>query len=73
MSLDNISSYLVVGGVSVNVKGFVVVRMSKEAILSRKCFHLYPLQVSNKIFAFQTCLTGVQECVHVEATCIGND
>ncbi len=31
--LDNVSSHLISGGISVNVKGFIVIGVNKEAIL----------------------------------------
>ncbi len=39
--LDNVRSHLVARGIAVNVKGFIVVRISKEAILYHKCFHAF--------------------------------
>ncbi len=39
--LDNVSSHLVAGGISVNATGFIAVTVSKEAISYHKCFHAF--------------------------------
>ncbi len=33
------------GGISVNVKGFIVIRISKEAILCHECFHAFESKI----------------------------
>ncbi len=39
--LDNIGSHLIAGNISVYVRGFIVVRVSKEAISCHKCFYKF--------------------------------
>ncbi len=38
--LKNICLHLIAGSISENVKGFILIRISKEAILCHKCFYM---------------------------------
>ncbi len=39
--LDNVGSPLIAGGISVNVKEFIVIRVSKEANTCHECFRAF--------------------------------
>ncbi len=39
--LDDICSHLIAGSVSINVKWFIVVRISKKSVLGHNCFHSF--------------------------------
>ncbi len=43
--LDNVSSHLIAGSISVILKGFVVIRVSKEEMSYHKCFHAFKCKV----------------------------
>ncbi len=68
--LDDISAHFIAGGISVNVKGFIVVWIHMEAILYHEIFHAF----ENKVhFRSPTKVVfpgwrEVQECEHVEVT-----
>ncbi len=39
--LDNISFHSIAGSIGINENGFIVIRISKEAISFHKCFHAF--------------------------------
>ncbi len=60
--LDNVSSHLIAESLSVNVKGFIVVRIIKEAILCHKRFHMFEGKIH---FRFPDLLErGAKLCAH---------
>ncbi len=47
--LDNVDSHLVAGGISINVKGFIVVRVNKKAIMCHERFHAFEGKIHFRI------------------------